>query len=74
MYAHKASISMSKDVQFSFRCDSELRADFVKSCQSIDRSAGQILRDYMRKFISENSMPPLHKNDLHQQATEIDHE
>lgn len=46
---------MSKDIQFSFRCESDLRDRFVQTCQSLDRPAGQVLREFMRQFIQDQS-------------------
>ncbi len=44
---------MEKDVQFAFRVDSMLRKSFIDVCKEIDRPAGQVLREYMREFISQ---------------------
>lgn len=45
---------MSKDVQFVFRVEAELRQQFVRTCKAIDRPAGQVLREFMRQFVKEN--------------------
>lgn len=42
---------MAKDVQFAFRIESTLRAQFVSACKEIDRPAGQVLREFMRDFV-----------------------
>ncbi|MGQ0752391.1 MAG: hypothetical protein ACT4PS_17835 [Betaproteobacteria bacterium] len=50
---------MEKDVQFAFRVEGPLRDEFVRTCKSMDRSAGQVLREFMRDFISEHVQVPL---------------
>lgn len=45
---------MEKDVQFAFRVEAQLREQFVRTCKGIDRSAGQILREFMREFVRDN--------------------
>jgi len=51
---------MSKDIQFSFRCESVLRDQFVQACKQMDRPAGQVLREFMREFVcSHRSMGDL---------------
>jgi len=50
---------MGKDVQFAFRVDAPLREQFVFVCKGMDRSAGQVLREYMRSFVKENMQAPL---------------
>lgn len=42
---------MEKDVQFAFRVQAPLREEFVRTCKSLDRPAGQVLREFMREFV-----------------------
>lgn len=50
---------MEKDAQFAFRVEALLREEFVRTCKSIDRPAGQVLREFMREFVSEHVQTPL---------------
>ncbi|MGE0559603.1 MAG: antitoxin of toxin-antitoxin stability system [Burkholderiales bacterium] len=50
---------MEKDAQFAFRVEAALREEFVRTCKSIDRPAGQVLREFMREFVSEQVQAPL---------------
>jgi hypothetical protein len=50
---------MGKDVQFAFRIESPLREEFVRTCKSMDRPAGQVLREFMREFVGEHVQVPL---------------
>lgn len=50
---------MGKDVQFAFRIEAALREEFVRTCKSMDRPAGQVLREYMREFVGEHIQAPL---------------
>jgi hypothetical protein len=45
---------MEKDVQFAFRVESSLRDQFVRACKTMDRPAGQVLRQFMREFVGDN--------------------
>ncbi|WP_460455905.1 hypothetical protein [Arenimonas alkanexedens] len=36
------------------RVDLRLRQEFLEACRSQDRSAAQVLRDYMRAFIANH--------------------
>jgi hypothetical protein len=45
---------MEKDVQFAFRVEAPLREQFVRTCKSMDRPAGQVLREFMREFIQKH--------------------
>lgn len=42
-----------KDVAFKIRIDEELRRAFVEACQSEDRPAAQVLREFMRNFVAQ---------------------
>lgn len=50
---------MAKDVQFAFRIETTLRAQFVRACKEIDRPAGQVLREFMRDFVRARIQPSL---------------
>jgi predicted transcriptional regulator len=41
------------DTTFTFRVDHGLKAEFIKSARAHDRSAGQLLRDFMRDFVHQ---------------------
>lgn len=34
------------------RVDSELRAEFIEACRALDTTASQVLRSYMREYVS----------------------
>lgn len=44
-----------KDVTFTFRIDAELRDGFVEAARRSDIPAAQLLRQFMRQYVSENS-------------------
>jgi hypothetical protein len=44
-----------KDVGFRIRIDRELRDAFIEACRAQDRPAAQVLREFMRGYISERS-------------------
>ncbi len=50
---------MEKDVQFAFRVEAILREQFVRTCKSMDRPAGQVLREFMRDFVKRHVQAPL---------------
>jgi predicted transcriptional regulator len=41
------------DATFTFRVDDALKAAFARAAKSRDRTAAQILRDYMRDFVRQ---------------------
>lgn len=43
---------MAKEAMFSMKLEPELRAEFMAAAESVDRPASQILREFMREFIS----------------------
>jgi hypothetical protein len=43
-----------KDVAFKIRIQSELRQEFVETCSAQDRSAAQVIREFMRSYISQH--------------------
>lgn len=45
---------MLKDVQMSFRIEPELRADFVEAAMAEDRPAAQVLREFMRAYVTQS--------------------
>ena len=51
MSIHSLYATMEKDVQFAFRVEGPLREQFIQACKSMDRPAGQVLREFMREFI-----------------------
>lgn len=46
---------MMKDVGFRIRVQRELREDFLAACKEQDKSAAQVLREYMRLYVEENA-------------------
>jgi len=41
------------EATFTFRVDDALKADFSTAAKTRDRSAAQLLRDYMREFVQQ---------------------
>lgn len=41
------------DAGFRIRVDDALRAEFIAACKRRDRTAAQVLRDFMRRYIDE---------------------
>lgn len=41
-----------KDVAFKIRIDEELRRAFVEACREQDRPAAQVVREFMRRFVT----------------------
>lgn len=46
-----------KDVGFRIRVQRELRKQFVAACRRQDKPAAQVLREFMRAFVDENTDP-----------------
>lgn len=44
------------EATFTFRVDEVLKAEFAQAARSKDRTAAQLLRDYMREFVSHQQM------------------
>lgn len=44
----------TKDVGLRLRIERELREEFVEMCRSEGRAAAQVLRDFMREYVSKN--------------------
>lgn len=45
---------MSKEVQMTFRVEPELRAEFSNAVLLEDRPAAQVLREFMRAYVSQS--------------------
>ena len=45
-----------KDVGLRIRIDRELREQFLKACQEEDKSAAQVLREFMRDYVKQSSL------------------
>jgi hypothetical protein len=45
---------MSKEVQMTFRVEPELRAEFSDAALLEDRPAAQVLREFMRAYVSQS--------------------
>lgn len=45
----------SKECGFRIRVDKELRTEFVELCRAQDRTAAQVLREFMRRYVEEHS-------------------
>jgi predicted transcriptional regulator len=41
------------EATFTFRVDDSLKAEFSNAAKTCDRSAAQLLRDYMREFVQQ---------------------
>lgn len=44
---------MPKEVQMTFRIESDLRAEFTKAALQDHRPAAQVLREFMRAYVNE---------------------
>lgn len=44
-----------KDAGFRIRVERELRDQFIEKCRAKDRPAAQVIRDFMRQYIEDNS-------------------
>ena len=54
------SVSM-KDVGLRIRVQRDLREEFLEICRAQDKPAAQVLREFMRDYVAENSMPGLER-------------
>ena len=45
---------MTKDSGFRIRLDNNLRRNFLQACKHQDRSAAQVIREFMRKYIDRH--------------------
>ena len=48
------------EATFTFRVDDALKAEFATAAKSCDRSAAQLLRDYMRDFVRKQQEATAH--------------
>lgn len=46
---------MTKDAGFRIRLDAGLRRNFVDACKQQDRSAAQVIRDFMRRYVDRHA-------------------
>ena len=47
----------SKDVGLRIRVERKLRDEFLEVCRAQDRPAAQVVREFMRRHISEYRLP-----------------
>lgn len=45
---------MKKDVAFKIRIEEELRREFVDACRADDMTAAQVVRRFMREYVSSH--------------------
>ncbi|AMN53209.1 hypothetical protein ACP90_13000 [Labrenzia sp. CP4] len=45
-----------KDAGFRIRVERDLREKFIEMCRAKDRPAAQVIRDFMRLYIEENTV------------------
>lgn len=48
----------TKDVGLRIRVERSLRERFVKACQADDKPAAQVIREFMRDYVAQNSQNP----------------
>jgi predicted transcriptional regulator len=48
---HKPEVFCVGEATFTFRVDEALKADFARAAKDADRTAAQLLRDFMRDYI-----------------------
>ena len=52
----------TKDAGLRIRIDRELREAFVEACRGQDRPAAQVLREFMKEYVSAHQpLPSKHK-------------
>lgn len=49
-----ATLSAMKDVGLRIRVQRDLRDAFIAACQSQDRPAAQVLREFMREYVAKH--------------------
>lgn len=54
MYPTVTLLSM-KDSGLRIRVEKELREKFLSLCREQDKSAAQVIREFMRRYIAENN-------------------
>lgn len=47
---------MEKDAGFRIRVERDLRDKFIEVCRAQDRPAAQVVRDFMRQYIKDNTV------------------
>ena len=58
MYPLATLSAMSgKDSGFRIRVERELREKFLAACREQDRPAAQVLREFMRSFVTDTDQP-----------------
>jgi len=45
---------MTKDSGFRIRLDDNLRRNFLQACKLQDKSAAQVLREFMRRYVDRH--------------------
>lgn len=55
---------MAKDVGLRIRLERNLRDQFLEACRAEDRPAAQVLREFMRSFITESEERPVDDSEL----------
>ncbi len=53
--SHKVTTLSAKTSALRIRIEPELHSQFLKCCQELDRPAAQVLREFMRDFVMQNS-------------------
>lgn len=51
-WLHCAMAVKTKDAGLRVRVEKELRQEFVESCRAAGRPAAQVLREFMREFVT----------------------
>ena len=52
-----------KDVGLRIRVQRDLREEFLEVCRAQDKPAAQVLREFMRGYVAEKSVPDLELTD-----------
>jgi hypothetical protein len=55
---------MSKQVQMTFKVEPELRASFARAASLDNRSAAQLLREFMQTYIGENRLQRISRPEM----------
>jgi predicted transcriptional regulator len=51
--------SQKKEIAFTVRVDSDLKDAFLSAAQSQDRTASQLIRDFMRDYVKKHGQRDL---------------
>lgn len=54
MCTHSGRPMGKKDVAFKIRVERDLRDQFIEACREHEISAAQVIRDYMKNYVSFN--------------------